>query len=150
MPEDVHRRPNRGVSPMTRLLTALGTCLVLGLPAPSCAQDEPLRRPRTCPSLTGKFSSTARADANPRKRTPRWSSATGCAPRLGAPKFCSATGRHCTSTSGRRIDINGDNVVRLLEGRLVVFAEGGAGSLQVDSAPARCASTAAAKFAFRC
>ena len=34
------------------------------------------------------------------------------------------------------LDFNGDSVVRLLTGRLIVFAEGGAANLQVDTAPA--------------
>lgn len=119
---------------MTRPVTALCTCLVLGIAGAVCAQDTAAPPPQLSVAdgqvFLDRESGRESAEANtPLVVGDRVRAETGRAEVL----LGDGSALHLDERT--TIDINGDNVVRLLEGRLVVFAEGGAGSLQVDSAP---------------
>ena len=119
---------------MTRFLTAFGTCAVLGLTSVAHAQDTAAPPPHLSvvdgQVFLDRESGREAAEANsPLVVGDRVRAEAGRAEVL----LGDGSALHLDERT--TVDINGDNVVRLLEGRLVVFAEGGAGSLQVDSAP---------------
>ena len=122
---------------MTRLLTAVGTCLVLGLTSVARAQDTDAAAP---PPHLSVVDGQIFLDRESGRESAEENSPLVVGDRLraetGRAEVLLGDGSALHLDERTTLDINGINIVRLLEGRLVVFAEGGAGSLQVDSAPA--------------
>lgn len=119
---------------MTRILTALGTCLVLGLTSAARAQDTAAPPPHLSVVDGQVFLDRESGREAAETNTPL---VVGDRLRAeaGRAEVLLGDGSALHLDERTTVDVNGDNVVRLLEGRLVVFAEGGAGSLQVDTAP---------------
>ncbi len=120
---------------MTRLFATLGTCLVLGLASVARAQDTTAPPPHLSVVDGQVFLDRESGRESAEQNSPlvvgdRIRAETGRAEVL----LGDGSALHLDERT--TVDINGANIVRLLEGRLVVFAESGAGSLQVDSATA--------------
>ncbi len=120
---------------MTRLASALGTLLVLGFAGSAFPQDTVPPPPHL--SVTDGQVSIER-ESGSEAAEPNTPLVVGDRIRTqrGRAEVLLGDGSAIHLDEGTAIDVNGDNVVRLLEGRLVVFAEGGQmGALQIDSAP---------------
>src|SRR5262245_64690914 len=119
---------------MTRLLTALGTCLVLGLTSATAAQEA--APPPHLSVVDGQVFLDRESGREAAEENSPLVVGDRVRAETGRAEVLLGDGSALHLDERTSVDINGANVVRLIEGRLVVFAEGGAGSLQVDSAPA--------------
>jgi Family of unknown function (DUF6600)/FecR protein len=119
---------------MTRFVTALGTCLVLGTAGALCAQDSAAPPPHLS-VVDGQVFIDRESGREPAEANTPLVVGDRIRAEAGRAEILLGDGSALHLDEQTTIDVNGDNVVRLLVGRLVVFAEGSAGALQVDSAP---------------
>jgi Family of unknown function (DUF6600)/FecR protein len=119
---------------MTRLVTAFGTCLVLGTGGALFAQDGAAPPPHLS-VVDGQVFLDRESGREPAEANTPLVVGDRVRAEAGRAEVLLGDGSALHLDDQTTIDINGDNLVRLLQGRVVVFAEGGAGALQVDSTP---------------
>jgi len=119
---------------MTRFVTALGTCFVLGSAGIVCAQETAAPPPHMS-VVDGQVFLDRESGREPAEANTPLVVGDRVRAEAGRAEVLLGDGSALHLDERTTLDVNGDNVVRLLEGRLVVFAEGGASALQIDSAP---------------
>ncbi len=112
-------------------------------PLPRCCSGlvplrrKPRRRLRTCRFSRAAPRSRAGPSASRPSQTLPWSSAINSSPIDGRAEVLLGDGSALHLDERTTVDFNGDTVLRLVSGRLIVLAErGAAGTLQIDAAPA--------------